>query len=251
MVKQIQWFPGHMAKTLREFQTIKTDVYFILLDARAPESTFLDIFHTIVKDKKVILLITKSDLVDQQELNKWIKYYKETFEYVFTISLKNIKSSQNKIKDILNNISFKSLLPKIMILGIPNVGKSTLLNILAGKAKSKVENRPGVTKQNNWYQLANKYWILDTPGVLQPKFINNEQGVKLAAIGSIKIDILPLEEVSLGLISILINKGVLDADNPNSYLNDLKNKSLKQNEIVYKKFIKDFQNNKFGKIILD
>ena len=240
-----------MSKTLREFKEIKTDLYFLLLDARAPESTFIDSFKEIIKDRKVIVFLTKADLVKKKELDKWITYYENDFKYVQSVSLRNTNQVRKSIILILRNQKFKSFLPKIVILGTPNVGKSSLLNIITDKKRAKAENRPGVTKKNDWFQFEKKYWVLDTPGVLQPSFIDKGQGVSLASIGSIKLDILPLEEVVIGLVEKLMNLNVLDINSPEEYAHNLVSNSLKSSDWVYRKFIKDYQDLKFGKIILD
>lgn len=251
MSKQIQWFPGHMSKTLREFKEIKADLYFLLLDSRAPESTFIDSFKEIIENKRVIVLFTKSDLVKKEDLKPFIDKYKETFENAFPISLANPKVAQRQVMDILKGIKFKALLPKLVILGAPNVGKSTLLNILTDHRRAVAENRPGVTKSNSWYQFNKKYWILDTPGVLQPKFVDERQGISLASIGSIKLDILPLEEVGIGLVKRLMELNVIEGDDPEGYVDNLVEESKKQSSEVLKRLIRDYQDLKFGKVILD
>ncbi len=251
MSKQIQWFPGHMSKTLREFKEIKTDLYFLLLDSRAPESTFIDSFKEIIENRRVIVLFTKSDLVNKDDLQPYLDKYRETFDNAFPISLANPKVAQRQVMDILKQIKFKPLLPKLVILGAPNVGKSTLLNILTDHRRATAENRPGVTKQNSWYQFNKKYWVLDTPGVLQPKFVDERQGISLASIGSIKLDILPLEEVGIGLVKRLMELGKIEGNDPETYVQQMVDESKKQSSEVLKKLIRDYQDLKFGKVILD
>lgn len=240
-----------MSKTLREFGEIKADLYFLLLDSRAPESTFIDSFKEIIENKRVVVLLTKSDLVNENKLQSWVDKYKEEFGNAFAISLNNTKQVRKDVLKILKDQNFRPLLPKLVILGAPNVGKSTLLNILTDGRRAKAENRPGVTKSNDWYQFEKRYWVLDTPGVLQPKFVDEKQGVNLSAIGSIKLDILPLEEVAVALIQRLIDMNVLDSTNAEEYVHNAVVESKKQPTEIYKKIIRDFQDNKFGKLILD
>ncbi len=254
MSKQIQWFPGHMSKTLREFEDItkKIDLFFILVDARAPKSSYIDQFDNLINGKQVIVLLTKADLVLKTELKPWIQYYKNRFGFAFPVSLTNKKMIQQEILKITNQIKFRRLLPKFIILGVPNVGKSTLLNILTDNKRAKVEDRPGVTKTNSWYQFAKKYWIMDTPGVLQPSFEDDSQGLILAAIGSIKLTILPLHEVAEKLIIKLQEKGYdLGYDDVEKDLIVKLNNSNKSPEEFYKKIILNYQKGKYGKIILD
>ncbi len=257
MSKQIQWYPGHMSKTLREFKenSKNIDIFFLLIDSRAPKSSLIDSFHLFAKSSKIIIVITKSDLVEKNELSKWINYYKKKYRDCIFISFLNKNIARKKIIEYLNKQKFNNLLPKFSIIGIPNVGKSTFLNILLNKTSSKVENRAGVTKKASWYQLENKYWIMDNPGILEPKFKDFNQGIILASIGAIKLDILPLRDVVYGLFDILKN----EKNNENSnFLLDyskLKNEEFNSNKIGlndhYKSLLINFQKLKYGKIILD
>ncbi|RKX66293.1 MAG: hypothetical protein DRP42_03390 [Tenericutes bacterium] len=137
-----------MSKTIRELSALtkRVDVFFIVLDARAPISSYISQFDEIVKHRQKVILINKADLVDKNQLAKFVKHYKENFEYVFTISIKDKKKVKKDMLDILGKIKFTKMIPKIGILGIPNVGKSTLLNILTEGTPAKVEDRAGVTK---------------------------------------------------------------------------------------------------------
>ncbi len=255
MSKQLQWYPGHMHKTMREFNELssKIDIFFLLLDARAPKSSLMQPLVDMIKNKKIIVLLTKSDLVEKNELKKWKKYYEQKFGSCYSISLSNQREVRKKIITILGEQKFNKLLPKFSIIGIPNVGKSTLLNILSEKKAAKVEDRAGVTKNISWYQFEKKYWILDTPGVLEPKFEDEKKGVILASIGSIKVDILPLEDVVEGLLEIFGEKNI-ETKYGKNYLEVL-NRELNSSKLTpkdfYKSIIIDFQKGKFGKIILD
>ena len=207
----IQWYPGHMAKAFREIdENIKfVDCVLVLLDARIPSSSFNPDIIKRCQNKTIIYCLTKADLADSVELNKWLKYYNQLGP---TISI-NTKS--NKAKDLLTKTIISALKDKrerdlkkglrlraikTMVLGIPNVGKSTLINTLTGKKVTQIGNKPGVTKAQQWVRINENFELLDTPGVLWPKFENPNVGLNLALVGSIKDDILPIEEV--------VNKGI-------------------------------------------
>ncbi len=257
MSKQIQWYPGHMNKTLREFKNNakNIDIFFLLLDARAPKTTLIDSFHSFAINSKIIIILTKSDLVNKNDLSRWINFYKKKYRDCISISFINKNLARKKILDYLKKQNFNKLLPKFSIIGIPNVGKSTFLNILLNKSASKVENRAGVTRQGTWHQLDKKYWIMDNPGILEPKFENLNDGIILSSIGAIKLDILPLKDVVHGLFDFLKNEKKIN--NP-IFLSDyskLKNEEFNNKKISfndhYKSLLINFQKQKYGKIILD
>ncbi len=244
--QQIQWFPGHMTKTLRELNEIKADIYIVLLDSRAPESSFIDSFKELIENKKVIICLTKSDMVNKDKLSFWVNKYKKTYKNINVFSLTQKQQQLRKIIiNTLSKIEVKSILPKIVILGVPNVGKSTLLNVLIGSNKAKTENRPAVTKKNSWYQLDRKYWILDTPGILEPKFISKKQGINLALIGSIKLNLLPLDIIVEEFKLILKNLNLYDKFEQKYLLNNI------ENDEDRRKIILNFQRQIFGKLIID
>ncbi len=255
MSKQIQWYPGHMSKTIRELKEISKsiDVFFLLLDSRAPSSSFVSSIKEIIGNKRVVVLLTKSDLVNKDEIKKWQAKYKGEFSDCILVD-KNTSRTRAELLKSLSKIKFKALLPKILVIGIPNVGKSTVINILSKGNKAKAENRAGVTKKNMWYQFERKYWVLDTPGILEPKFEDSNIGVALASIGSIKIDVLPIEEVAILLLNRLREKGVninINSDDIEGWLQEKAKYSKMTTQDFYKKIILDFQKGHYGKIILD
>lgn len=208
-MKQVQWFPGHMSKALREIkESLKlVDIVFVLLDARLPESSMNPRLQEIIENKPALILYTKSSLADQRELNKWLAHYNN-------IGLKGLKIDAitgvniNKIKDATLEILTEKLererrrgiLPRAirtMIIGIPNVGKSTLINTLSKKKAAKTGNTPGITKAQQWIKISEDFELLDTPGVLWPKFDDPTTGYHLALSGAIKDTILPNEEVAV------------------------------------------------------
>lgn len=213
--KQIQWYPGHMFRSFREIkEKLKLmDIVMILLDARIPISSMNPNILKIVKHKPILLLFNKMDLADSNILNQHMAYFKnQGFE-----SLKIDSQSQvntNKIYDKANEIlkdkidksKEKGLLERpirTMILGIPNVGKSTLINSLSGKKATRVGNKPGVTKAQQWIKLSSNFELLDTPGVLWPKFEDEKVGYHLAITGAIKDDIIPTDDVCHYAINFL------------------------------------------------
>lgn len=217
-MSQIQWFPGHMAKTYRELQPyLKViDLVLVVLDSRVPFSSVNNELLKRVKHKPILLLFNKSDLVNAKDLNPWLSYYqKEGFNTLPINSLTgqnvnkitNVASQILKEKmDRLTNKGLKKNNYRLMIIGIPNSGKSSLINRLTNKKAANVANIAGVTKNIQWYRINPEFDLLDTPGLLWHKFDNQDIGMKLAITGAIKDDILPTSDVALYLLKFLKEK---------------------------------------------
>lgn len=209
-VKQINWFPGHMAKANRQMEEqIKlADIVIELRDARAPLASFNPTFDKLINNKPRLIILNKADLSDEEENRKWLKYFKDENTLMINSTHDNLKVIVvNKVKEILKEkiekARAKGIRKKVlraMVIGIPNVGKSTFINNIVKKKVAKVENRPGVTKALSWININEDLMLLDTPGVLWPKFENQEQARILALLGSINDDILDKEDlVNFGL----------------------------------------------------
>ena len=223
-VNPIQWFPGHMAKTRRVIaeNLRQVDIVFELLDARAVISSRNPEIKKITAGKPVLTLLNKSDLADAGVNRKWLEYFKSAGEHALLVDCKNFSGINNIYGEIRNILSAKLERYKnkgmggrrirAMILGIPNVGKSSLLNKLCGAPKAKVEDRPGVTLRKQWVSVNFKdsagmgLDLLDTPGVLWHKFDSEEVGLNLAFIGSIKDAILDSPENAARLCGVLHRK---------------------------------------------
>ncbi|AHK22278.1 Ribosome biogenesis GTPase A [Candidatus Hepatoplasma crinochetorum Av] len=252
MNKQLQWFPGHMQKTLDQLFDLKKNINLIIvvLDARAPKSSFIDIFGDFLKDKKVIICLNKRDLVSKEKLKKWVNFYKKKFTDAITISLKEEKNlAKINLFKILKKYQKENFYTKVIVIGIPNVGKSNLLNVLIEKNSAKVQNIAGVTKNLGWYQK-DQFLFLDTPGVLVPKFENDLIGAKIVLIGGIKINLVPIEEVIRFMFEIFKEKNILL---PFASFEDLQKKIKieKEQTKTYLNLINDYQKGKYGKFILD
>ena len=211
----ISWYPGHMAKTKRQ---IKEDINLIdvvveILDARIPISSQNPDIKEIVKNKKRIILLNKSDLADKEENLKWVKYFKQQgIPAILTnantgVGIKELLATiESLMKEEMQKQAARGRVGKsirVMILGIPNVGKSSLINKITSKKSAQVGNKPGVTKQKQWIKLSNKIDLLDTPGVLWPKFESQEVGLNLSYIGTIKDEILETTEIVYNLLKVL------------------------------------------------
>lgn len=207
MIKQIQWFPGHMFKSLREIREKLSlmDIVLVLLDARLPESSMNPELFKLIKNKPMLILLNKMDLADENELSKWITRFNQQGYKTLKIDSQTGKNC-NKIhaackdvlKEKLEREKQKGLLERpirTMILGIPNVGKSTLINQLTKTSATKTGNTPGVTKAQQWIKIGQNFELLDTPGVLWPKFEDKKVGYHLAITGAIKDKILPEDDI--------------------------------------------------------
>ena len=284
----INWYPGHMAKTKRQItEDLKlVDVVIELLDARIPKSSQNPDIQGMVKNKKRIVILNKSDLADERETKKWIEYFKKKNILAIEVDSnqgKGIKQVTQAIEKIMEEElklqNSKGRIRKtirVMIVGIPNVGKSSFINRISKKTTMTVGNKPGVTRQKQWIRIGNQIELLDTPGVLWPKFESEEVGLNLAYTGSIKEEILEKTEIAYNLLKFLdenyssdlyakykISEQEIDEikDNPQytlelMYLIGKKRGALISGgnideEKVAKIILDDFKNGRIGKITLE
>ena len=209
---QIQWFPGHMAKARREItEKLKlVDMVIEILDARVPLSSRNPMMGEILKDKPTLVLLNKANLADKRETNKWIEYFKNQGIKALDIDLidgynvgKIIPSCSEVLSEQIKSAKekgYSNFKIRALVVGIPNVGKSTFINTLAKRKAAVTGDKPGVTKSQTWIKINNTLELLDTPGILWPKFENEVVAHNLALCGAIKDDILPLDDViSYGL----------------------------------------------------
>ncbi|MCH5171228.1 MAG: ribosome biogenesis GTPase YlqF [Erysipelotrichales bacterium] len=221
--KNVHWFPGHMKKaTIQIEERVKiVDVIIELLDARAPLSSRNEKLFKITKDKKRLLILTKADLADEKVTKEWEKYFTNLGHLVVCLNLnekKLINVIENKI-NILGEEKHKKELKRgmkpqpirAMIIGIPNVGKSTLINRISKRNAASVQNTPGHTRAQQWIKVDNSFELLDTPGILPANYEDKNKAINLALIGSIKENILPIDDLADILLNYL----------KKYYLNDL------------------------------
>ncbi|EGP4509087.1 ribosome biogenesis GTPase YlqF [Listeria monocytogenes] len=204
----IQWFPGHMAKARREVtEKLKlVDVIFELVDARIPLSSSNPMLEEIIHQKRRVIILNKADTADEKTTKEWIDYFAEKGLPAVAVNaqegqgLFKIEQAAEKLMaekfDRLRSKGMKPRAIRAMILGIPNVGKSTLINRLAKKNIARTGNKPGVTKAQQWIKVGKTLELLDTPGILWPKFEDQEIGYKLALTGAIKDDLLQMEDIA-------------------------------------------------------
>ena len=242
----INWYPGHMAKTRKQIiEDLKlVDIVIELLDARIPISSQNPDIAEIIKGKKKIIVLNKCDLADEKESQKWVSNFENKnipAVLVDSNSGKGIENVIRKIEKIMEDETEKQAKKgrvgrkiKAMIIGIPNVGKSSFINRIAKRTTAEVGNKPGVTKQKQWIRINEKIELLDTPGVLWPKFENEEVALHLAFTGTIKEDVLERTEVAYSLVKFLLENArenlcnrygltkeyieeVLNRDNPENF----------------------------------
>jgi ribosome biogenesis GTPase A len=279
----INWFPGHMKKTLENIEsTLKLiDLAMIVLDARAPLASLNPEILKLAANKEKIIILNKIDQADDNITKQWVKYYEAKGAKVLTINSTKLNSAA-LIKSIISSMQEKTARQlargiisrplRVAVMGIPNVGKSTLINALANKKAMRVENRPGVTRSLKWIKIANNIELLDTPGVLWPKLTDQEVAIKIAMLGGIKETNLPTEKLSYEILKYLTNNNLNKINKLYSVaLTILKDDQGAQDalEIIARKrglilagnrikqqeaeslIIRDFQNGNFGHISLE
>lgn len=213
--QNIQWFPGHMAKTRR---LIKESLNLVdgvieIVDARVPNSSSNPELSEIINKKPKIVLLNKCDVADENATKMWISYYKNNNITALPVDCRTgkglnqfIPACKQALKNVIKKNEAKGMAGKslrFMVVGIPNTGKSSFINRMAGKNKAVVADRAGVTRSNQWFNVGNGIELLDTPGVLWPKFDDPTVGDKLAFIGSIKDEVMDMESLSCRLLDVL------------------------------------------------
>lgn len=271
----IQWFPGHMSKARRQVQeNIKhVDFVTILVDARLPLSSQNPMLTKIVGDKPKLLILNKSDLADSNRTKEWRTYFEKQGIKTLAINSKEqstVKLVTDAAKSLMSDkiqrlrergIQKETL--RTMIIGIPNAGKSTLMNRLAGKKIAVVGNKPGVTKGQQWLKSNKDLEILDTPGILWPKFEDELVGLKLALTGAIKDQLLPMDEVTIFGLNYFKTyyperleerfKGIdLEEEAPEIIMEMTRKLGFREDyDRFYNLFVKDVRDGKLGRYTLD
>ncbi len=276
---EFQWYPGHMTKARRQMQEdIKLiDLVIELVDGRVPFSSRNPDIDELGKNKARLIILNKADLADDLVTLQWKAYFEEKGYFVVSLDARN----RNGMKQV-NHVIMDACAAKIerdlkrgiknrpvraMVVGIPNVGKSTFINSFAGKAVTKTGNKPGVTRGKQWIRLNKNVELLDTPGILWPKFEDQQVGLHLACIGAIKDEILNVDQLSIELIEILRNRypgamarrfDIQETENATQILSEIaksRNCISKGNELDYSKaaalMIDEFRSGKLGKITLE
>ena len=277
----INWYPGHMKKTMDNIRaSLKlVDIVGEIIDARIPISSKNPVIDDVLKDKPRIMILNKSDMADENETKKWLSYYRKQgygavvvdalhskgLDKIYSVAKEMLADKFKKLEE--KNLSAKTI--RMMIVGIPNVGKSTFINSISKRKSSKIGDRPGVTKQVQWIKTKNDLELLDTPGVLWPKFEDERIGLHLAFTGAIKDEIMDIENLAFRFIDELNKKDVNILKNRYNLSEDSYEETiflmdeigrnrgaiLKKNEIDYFKVANlvfdDFRKVKLGRITLE
>lgn len=266
----INWYPGHMAKAIRQMkeQLSLVDIIIEIKDSRIPVASSNPVIAELARNKPVLVILNKADLADEKQNLLWLGQYEHCL-LANSVNQNLTKTVVDKVKDILKDkidkAKAKGIRKKVlraMVVGIPNVGKSTFINNIVKKKITKTENRPGVTRNLQWIKINDDLELLDTPGVLWPRLDNQDDARLLALLGSIKDDILDKQDlVSYGLNYIVDNYPGLIAnrynvkENKDKLIDDIATEKkclLKDNNIDYNKtydmILKDIRNNKIGRI---
>lgn len=245
----INWFPGHMAKTRKQItEDLKlVDVIIEILDARIPISSQNPEIRQITQNKKKVVVLNRCDLSDENDNKKWMEYFIKQGNKVVLVDSNTgkgvndvIKQTQAVMEEELKRLAEKGRIGKktrVMIVGIPNVGKSSFINRITKKSSAEVGNRPGVTKQKQWIRINDEIELMDTPGVLWPKFESEEVALNLAFTGTIKDDILEITEIAYCLTKFLLEnyrKNLLERYSLDEQtVNDILSKEQEENQNIY------------------
>ena len=274
----ISWYPGHMAKTKREIKEKidLIDIVFEVVDARIPYSSKNKDIEEMTNSKERVSIMTKIYLCDRDKTNGWIKYYEDKGYIVVPMDLAhnpNTKVIFDKISPIINEINnkriskgLKARRARVLVMGVPNVGKSTLINRLVGKKSTNVGNKPGVTKNLEWIRINDKLELLDTPGILWPKLDDDAVAHNLAAMTAIKEEVLDSEDIAIYIIQKMLKEYpdniinrynitekediIIILDEIGKKIGALRNRETDYDR-VYKRVIKDLQDGYLGKVTFD
>ena len=279
MGQQIHWFPGHMNKALNEVENkVKlVDVVIELFDARAPISSINENLGKITANKKKLVVLTKTDLADPIQTKKWMDVLTKQFDAIVSLDLKSSNAEQVLSKAVINlgkdkwaKEMAKGMKPqpiRTMIIGIPNVGKSSLINRLAKRKAAGVQNKPGYTRGEQWIKVNKDFLLLDTPGILPMSYTDTKKAANLALIGAIREDILPNEQLGEILLSFLkthypnaLNDrfGITEITDRIAVLNQISERrkvvtSTGENDLIRSEalLLKEFKDGLLGKITLE
>jgi ribosome biogenesis GTPase A len=281
-MNNLQWYPGHMARARREIEeaTKLVDVVIEIIDARIPLASRNPVLNEIIGNKPRVIVLNKSDLADDNANKQWVEKFKKDNQISLIVNSntgKGVREVIDKVceikKDKIESQTEKGRIGfsiKAMVVGIPNVGKSSFINKVAGKATTAVSNKPGVTKKNQWVRLDDRVQLLDTPGVLWPRLDNQKLAKHLAYIGTIRDEIIDVEDLVMSLLEELCVKYKENIYTRYKISNDFKFESIinlleeigrkrgcliRGNEVDYTKtaniVLDDFRSGKIGKITIE